>query len=62
MTLRRLSQQLFDFFELEVKETTIGKAIKKDLGYSYKNFYFRSYEKNNEKITHNRFWLTFELF
>ena len=46
----------------DIQKETVRRAIVKDLGYSYKKIYFRSYSADDENIKMTRFWLAFELF
>ena len=49
-------------FNKEVSLETIRKSITKELNYSFKNIYFRSYDKDDVKIKYARFWLAWKLF
>ena len=49
------------FNDLEVCQETIRTAIKKDLKFSYKKNYFRTYAANDLNLFKARRWLVFEL-
>ena len=61
--LRSIKQKLqMKWKDLNISNETIRIAIKKDLKYTYKKVYFRSYNKDDQKIKETRFWLTFAMF
>ena len=61
--VRSINQKLkMKWKGLHISDETIRCAIKKDLKYTYKKVYFRSYNKDDQKIKETRFWLTFAMF
>ena len=61
--LRSINQKLqMKYKGLKISDEAIRIAIKKDLKYTYKKVYFRSYSKDDQKIKETRFWLTFAMF
>ena len=62
VSLRCICQKLEINFQLDVSRETVRKAIIKELKYSYKKVYNRSYEIDDVNITATRFWLAFEMF
>ena len=44
-------------FNKKVSKETIRNAIIKELKYSFKKVYFRTYEKDDVKIQNARFWI-----
>ena len=47
---------------MEVEIECIRRAIKKDLGYSFKKVYFRSYSVDDENIKEMRFYISYVMF
>ena len=49
-------------FGVQVAPSTVRKAIIKDLQYTFKKVYFRSYDVDDHKIKDAREWLSFHMF
>ena len=61
--LRSIKQKLEIHFEgFNISLPSIKTIINKDLKYSYKKCYYRSYEKDSKQIIESRFWLTHYIF
>lgn len=49
-------------FEVDVSQSTVRNAIIKDLKYTFKKVYFRSYDIDDTKIKDCRQWLSYYIF